>query len=699
MSLMPEIEGLGTIFLEGPAGTGKSSQAVARMDALIDQGVPPDEILLLTPQRSYTVFYEEQLDTLTWHRIGKATVGGVAQRMVSLFWPLVVEVSSYSFDEDRPPTFLTYETAQYFMARHVFPLIEQGYFSELKLTRNRLYSQLLDNLNKAAVNRIPLDQVHAYLQSSAAEDASKKSLFDDISKTINAYRQYTVSHNLLDFSLYNEVFWELLSEEEVREYMVRQFRHIIYDNVEEDFPLAHDIVQQWIQMVDSALIIFDTDGGYRKFLAANPNSAMGLKQSCEIHVQRDENHRTPPHLLALAETMIESVHREPFSQERIDAPTGVRFHLYSDRLYHQMVAEAASRVIALVQDAGVEAQDIAVISPFLSDSLHFALASRLDKEGVLHYTHRPSRVLYDQPMTRVMLCLATLAHPEWGLRRPSVESVRHMLNRLIGPLDLVRAALLADAGYEEASDGVGLRAFERMPVVVRDRISYATGKLYEELRRWLEDYHTRDELPIDHFFSRVFGEKLSQAGYGLHQDVEGGVAVGNLVESARKFRRAVSGVLDVERSPAGKAYVEMVQEGVVSAFYDIDWTSSREGVLLTPVHTFLLRNRIYPYQVWLDVGSPTWYRRIPQPLTNPYVMSRDWHVGNVWNAKIEKQFETERLERIILGLTRRCSERIYAYRSEVGASGQEQMGDFLSALDRVKRAYTDTSFTFNDRDV
>ena len=51
--------------------------------------------------------------------------------------------------------FLTLETAQYYMAHLVRPLLEQGYFESVTIDRNRLYSQILDNLNKAAVVGFP----------------------------------------------------------------------------------------------------------------------------------------------------------------------------------------------------------------------------------------------------------------------------------------------------------------------------------------------------------------------------------------------------------------------------------------------------------------------------------------------------------------------------------------------------------------
>ena len=676
-------------------GSGKTSLAVERIKALTANGVNADEILLLVPQRSYTLPYEEHLNPLTWQRLGKATLGGMAQRMVALFWPLVLERSTYAFDKSKDPVFLTYEVAQFFMSRLVSPLIRQGYFAELKLIRHRLYSQLLDNLNKATVNEIPLDKVQEYLRSDSGTDASRRLLFEDISKTINAYRDYTVEHNLLDFSLYNDVFRELFFTcEEVKAYMSRQFRHLIYDNAEEDFPLAHAIVEQWLSAFDTCLIVSDSSGGYRKFLAANPKSAGGLKGACETHLTFAVNHKTPARLLNLGTALVEAIQHRSFSQDELEQEGEQRFFVFSDRLHHDMVDNAMERAVQLI-DEGARPEEIAIISPFLNDSLYFAISSRLEKAGISFQAHKPSRTLRDASITKVLLTLASLAHPHWEGAGPTHEAVTHMLARILAPLDLIRATLLSDSVFESAGDGIRLRSFDSVSHEIRDRVTFNAGVLYEGLRIWLQDYVSGNELPVDHFFSKLFGELLSQPGYGFHHDEEAGVQVAMVVESARKFRQAVSTVLDADGVSVGNAYMEMVDEGVISAFYELDWSTDAEAVMVTPVHTYLLRNKIYPYQIWLDVASTSWHKRIPQPLTNPYILSKDWHIGRKWNASVEKYFEVERLERIVLGLMRRCSGKIYAYFSELSVSGQEQSGDLLLALSRTKRKYVNTSFSFN----
>ncbi len=59
-------------------------------------------------------------------------------------------------------------------------------------------------------------------------------------------------------------------------YVHDRYHHLIYDNVEEDYPTAHDIVREWVADLKSTLLIMDESAGYRSFLGADPFSAASL---------------------------------------------------------------------------------------------------------------------------------------------------------------------------------------------------------------------------------------------------------------------------------------------------------------------------------------------------------------------------------------------------------------------------------------
>jgi hypothetical protein len=131
----------------------------------------------------------------------------------------------------------------------------------------------------------------------------------------------------------------------------------------------------------------------------------------------------------------------------------------------------------------------------------------------------------------------------------------------------------------------------------------------------------------------------------------------------------------------------MLQEGVLAAQYLRSWQEhTPEAVYLAPAYTFLISNRPVDYQFWLDAGSRGWFERLNQPLTHPYVLSREWMEGRVWNSADEYLADQDALYRLVLGLLRRCRQAVYLGLSELGEQGYEQRGPLLTALQRVLRS-------------
>src|SRR5687768_11724159 len=245
------------LFVSGRAGTGKTTAGVERLRYLLAQGVPADSILMLTPQRTLQEPYLDLLyspQRIAGGEVTSATIGGIARRMCDLFWPIAARAAGFK-NPELPPVFLTLETAQYYMAFLVRPLLEQGYFESITIDRNRLYSQILDNLNKAAVVGFPHREIGSRLDAAWFGDPGQRRIYADVQECASRFRDYCLEHNLLDFSLQFEAFANVLwPQKQVREYLVNTYRHLIYDNAEEDTPRAHDILREWMPNFDSALL-------------------------------------------------------------------------------------------------------------------------------------------------------------------------------------------------------------------------------------------------------------------------------------------------------------------------------------------------------------------------------------------------------------------------------------------------------------
>lgn len=196
------------LFLSGPAGCGKTTVGVERMLHLLEQGIPAEAIIVLTPQRTLGAPYADALrqpSLAAGGQVSVLTVGGLDRRMVDLFWPLAAEAAGFAHP-DRPPVFLTLETAQYYMAHLVRPLLDKGYFESITIDRNRLYSQIIDNLNKSAAVGFPHTQIGERLDAAWYGDPAQRRVYADAQDCATRFRQYCLEHNLLDFSLQLEIF-------------------------------------------------------------------------------------------------------------------------------------------------------------------------------------------------------------------------------------------------------------------------------------------------------------------------------------------------------------------------------------------------------------------------------------------------------------------------------------------------------------
>ena len=600
------------------------------------------------------------------------------------------------------------------------PLLQQGYFDPgvvpVTISLPRLMSQILDNLNKAALIGLPHTQVSGLLGAALTLEPNSRVALEHGQACVNRFREFCLTRNLLDFSLRIETFHRhLWPVPGVRQFLTGRYRHLIVDNVEEDTPFAHSVLRDWLPHTESALLVNDEDAGYRIFLGANWRTGRQLADLCAETDHITESRVAAPEMLALGQYSAQILHYHEASTKLSGLPapepevpqSAIRnpqfkidprpaFTFEQTRFYPQMLAWVINRIATLVDD-GIPPAEIVVLAPFVSDALRFAFTHQMAQRGLAVRSHRPSRPLSEEPAAKTVLTLTRLAFPRWNLL-PDPFDVAQAFTQAIAGLDLVRAGLLAQVVYHRLSVPPDhLLPFEQLDGPARERITYEMGRRYDELRGWLLGVAAADPPPLDHFISRLFGEVLSQPDFGFAADREAGQVIANLIDSARQFRTVVA---EVPRDAAAETlptidqinrdYLQTIEDGIAAAQYVRSWELSPAGdesgaVLITPATTFLMSNRPVQYQFWLDAGSSGWWERIAQPLTHPYILAADWPSGRPWTDADEVAAQHDRLARLVLGLTRRCSKHVYIVNAEIGEQGFEQRGQLLSVLQRLLR--------------
>ena len=668
-----------SLFLEGPAGCGKTTAGVARLLHLLEKGVWADSILVLVPQRTLGRIYYEAVRTVhapAGAQVDVLTIGGLAQRSVELYWPLVAAAAGFAHP-DRPPTFLTLETAQYYMDHLIQPFIDEGAFGQVTLSRQRLISQILDNLNKAAVVGFSYEEIGTRLSRAWSGESSRLRVYEKVQECASAFRRFCLAHNLLDFSLQVEVFARhVLALSQAAEDLRQRYRHLLVDNVEEDVPVTHDLLANWLPTCDSALLIADEQGGLRTYLGADPTSALALRERCRARQRIGDSLVNGPEMVALAAGIARGL---GFGVQVATDPRPV-LRLLHGSFHTQAVESVAAEVARLVHDEGTPPGQVAILAPFMGDALRFELVSALERLDVPTYSQRPSRALRDEPAARALLTLAKLAHPAWGLTPPRTD-VAHALLATIAEMDLVRAWHLTSIVYRLADGVVTLASFEQIRPEEQLKVTYLLGNRYEELRKWLAAYVEGPALPLDHFWSRLFDEVLSRPGYIFRDDRDSATVTAHLVDSGAKFRRTIG-----DEEPAiFAAFVSLVEQGAIAAQYIPPHEPTPDAVFLAPAYTFVMGDRPVDVQFWLDLSSASWGRRLYQPLTHPYVLTRHWPADRVWTDADEDLANRETLYRLVLGLIRRCRRAIYLADSTYNERGREEQGMLQRVIFRLLR--------------
>lgn len=573
------------------------------------------------------------------------------------------------------------------MHRLLQPMFNNGFFESVTLDRNRIYTQILDNLNKSAIVGFPVEEIGVRLMGAQSEDPAQPRLYADAQECALRFREFCLQNNLLDYSLQIQTFKSILWPSILfQKYFYSLYQYLIFDNVEEDVPIVHDLVTEWLQNFRSSLLIYDTQGGYRSFLGADPDSGVHLAEHAHLMVVFPRSRIPSPSLQAFTDNLSRVIHHRKILTPPHDMLDAIEISRH--RFLPQMVDWVIARVQDLIRDDQTPENGIAVLVPFLSDTLDFYLKNKFIEAGIKAVSRRPSRSLQEEPFTNCVLTLAKIAHPQWNLPVSQLD-LRSAFVQIFKDIDLVRIDLLCKIVYRLRQNSYSFSTYEEIQPTIQKRLTQPLGEKYSKFIQWLSLYQSSPTEELDYFVNRLFSELLVQPGFDLETNYDVVNQVYRLIESIQKFNLAYRSVKTEDQSLPGIEYIKAVEMGLISAQYITEWVNRpSDAVVITPAFTFLMENRAVDYQFWLDIGSPGWWERLYQPLTHPVVLSRRWQPDYIWSDADEIQFTEDQLARITHGLTMRCRKKILMSYLMLDARGSEQRGLFLTALQKIYRQFS-----------
>ncbi len=675
---MAAISASGSSFWRGPVGTGKSLALQQRLIRLLETGEPAYTIMVLIAEPERRQDYESAVqasDLGPYADLTITTFNRLALDMVTLFWPLVAGRSGFA-QPYLPPTLLTYDMAQLLMWRLVKPDLDGGAFADLRLRPQQIISQLLDTLNRAALNGLTLDEAIERQTVTWTGEKERLRHLHDAGQVARSFRDFCQQNSLLDLSLSSEVFnTQLVDDREFHRYFSERYRHLLVDNVEEQTPAGQHFVSSLIHLTQSAAIVYDEGGGYKRFMAADPAGASRFQTQCELVFHFDERFHTSLELEHLANQVDNKLRQ---SSGPIGGASEAILSLAGGRYRREMV-ESLIPLLQAQLDDGVPADEIAIIVPYLDGSMRYMLSQALGETGIPYRLLRRRSSPREEPHIRAWLTWLSLAFPQWKIS-PSTYDVAEALALSIHGLDPARAQLIAGALYD--AGGPQLLPIDTLSDKLETRIGSEFLTRVEELRLWLAA--TEAEKPLDIFLHDLFAELLAQPRYQPQPDVTAAAVCDWLIQTATRLRTAAHPMGLTTNLDIGTTFIDGIYQGLVSANPpDLGEPPDPNGIIISTIYGYLLAGIPVQVQVWLETAANGWWDIPRQPLSNGFVLTGYRDPQAPWTTADDFAMRNELLSRIIRGLTGRAGKGIIIANSELDRRGARQEGPLWRALQPI----------------
>lgn len=531
------------------------------------------------------------------------------------------------------------------------------------------------------------------------EGGADPELMGHAREALALYLDGCLRSGVLDHALQLEVYASALwPQPRYQEALRHRFGHVLVEHLDELNPrwhqmlgelLAHEVRGCFTLQRDAAEHGFK--GGLREYVGADPRGAWTLASTLTRVVPAAADYRPMPfaelgRALHAELTMPEALRGRPGGIQRPSGQVALSLDAYSPA---EMLQEVADRVVSLLQTGDALPRHIALVGPTLSPLLIWSLRQKLAGIAPL-YVFAGTNRLRDYRPVRVLITLAKLAHPAWGLMPTRYELLELLeLSTGLNPLRLGRLmpSFFTDGRLVDPSV-VTLAVPDLSPVAL---------KRYAALVQWAERATPPRDLPtfFREVFARLYAAVRAPGGAEALTDesfLREVSQIGQLVELTQRFEA-------VDRRMRGEGDQAWALRFL--AFLDDSPIAERPFFQREPHHDAVMLST--PSQLaergfagvdddlrclfLLDVGSEGWKKRDRRELTNARVLARGWP-GGFYDAERELADMNEKLGRVLMACCLKARERLFVHGCLTDEEGRENQGELPGLLvDLLAEAY------------
>jgi DNA helicase-2/ATP-dependent DNA helicase PcrA len=356
----------GPMLVVAGAGTGKTRTLIYRVSRMIELGIRPENILLLTFTRRSA---QEML------RRASMLVGAKAE-----------QVNGGTFHSFANLTLRRY--ASLIGYENSFTILDQGDSEDVvNLLRARMgfetkrrrfpRKQTLATIISSSVNR--LIPIHEIVEADYPQYVKET---EDIERLALGYQDYKRQHNLMDYDdlLLNMV--ALLEKfPDVAGKLAQLHRFIMVDEYQDTNKLQHEIVRRLAEKHRNIMVVGDDSQSIYSFRGANFRNIMDFPKAFEGTriITLEENYRSTQPILDFTNEVLNQAY-EKYEKHLYTRRTGGEMPAIISAVTEQMQSQFVVQRILELRDEGIELNDIAVL--FRSSFLSFDLEIELNKANI-----------------------------------------------------------------------------------------------------------------------------------------------------------------------------------------------------------------------------------------------------------------------------------------------------------------------------
>ncbi|OPH09134.1 hypothetical protein CENA302_12270 [Cylindrospermopsis raciborskii CENA302] len=674
-----------TFYTKNP----NSNQSENRIQTLNPLWREP-RVLVLTSNHDGRVYLSNRIATLNKSKyiLETKTTSGFIQDEVMLFWPLIVEMLEI---KAQFPLILRPETEQ--------ELATKLWKSKLNALRNggtsqyRLVRRVLDLWQLGTYAGIAGEDIgEIFYQGLDIHTLDLEA--ELLTSLLVGWRQWCLQRGLLTYGLITELYHKYLFKNiQYQEHLKNRYQLVIADDVDNYPAIYYYLLEFLLDKGAVGAFGYNPYGSVRLGLGADPEFLKRLESRCQVEnlvCDGEENLVTE-----LAQPMIKLVREEtiiftlPETVENIQTISRA-----------ELLQQTTQLIIREITAGKVQPEEIAIIAPGLDAIARYQIIEILGKHHIEVDPLNEQRPLIGSANVRGLLTLLTLVYPGLGrlVNRDQVAEMLVVLSRNYSDqyrreedrenqeqehqIDPVRAGIIVDNCFVPDPENprlLDIRVFDRW-----DRIGYVASTAYREILTWIQQRQNQQipsSTPVFLLYAAMekFIFKNQTPSFGILSELR------ELLETAQHYWEIEQRVSQTEYpfTPHDQTrltnsineFISLLRQGTITANpYPVRTLGqSKKAITLATVFQYRASYRYHKWHFWMDIGSPLWSKGGAASLFGSHIFLQD-RMGKSWTAADEDTAETQRLERIIVDLLGRVSEKIYLCHSDLAVNGQEQLG-------------------------